>query len=61
MLKTFPAAPCSIPSVADFFSEEKMVDVVEVNEQCWLEESEQWLENVDQTHRVLASGKLELQ
>ena len=38
-----------------------MVDVVEVIEQCWLEESEQWFENVDQTHRVLASGKLELQ
>ena len=28
---------------------------------CCLERSGQWLENVDQTHLVLASGKLALQ
>ena len=27
----------------------------------WLEESGQWLENVDQTHLILVSGKLVLQ
>ena len=46
-----PAAPGSIPSVAD----------AEVNQRRWLEESGQWLENVDQTHQVLPSGKLALQ
>ena len=37
-----------------------IVDVVEVNQRGCLEESEQWSENVDQTHLVLASGKLVL-
>ena len=32
-----------------------------VNQWRWIEESGQWLENVDQTHLVLASGKLVLQ
>ena len=42
---------------AEIFFEEKFVDVAEVNEWRCFEESEQWLENVDRTHLVLASGK----
>ena len=38
-----------------------MIDVAEVNQWRWLEESGQWLENVDRTHLVLAIGKPELQ
>ena len=38
-----------------------IIDVAEVNQLHWLEESRQWLENVDQTHLVLASGKPVLQ
>ena len=34
-----------------------MINVAEVNQRCWFEESGQWLENVDQTHLVLVSGK----
>ena len=45
--------------VSHFF-EEKIINVAEVNSQHWLEESGQWLDNVDQTHLVLASGKLVL-
>ena len=39
----------------------KHYDVAEVNQWRWLEGSEQWLENVDQTNLVLASGKPALQ
>ena len=35
--------------------------VAEINQRRWLEESGHWLENVDQTHLVLASGKTVLQ
>ena len=56
-----PGAPGSIPSISGIFSAEKNVDVAEVNQQCCLEESVQWLENLDQTHIVPASGKLVLQ
>ena len=42
--------------VSHFF-EEKIINVAEVNQQHWLEESGQWLDNVDQTHLVLASGR----
>ena len=38
-------------------SEKKIVNVAKVNQQH-LEECGQWLENVDQTNLVLASGKL---
>ena len=38
-----------------------MLDVAEVNQQCCLEESGQWLENVGWTHLVLASDQLVLQ
>ena len=37
------------------------IDVAEVNQQHWLEESGRWFANVDQTHLVLASGKPVLQ
>ena len=46
----------SVLCVPKKISEEKIVDVAEVNQRRWLEESGQWLENVDQTHLVLASG-----
>ena len=36
----------------------KNVNVPDANQWCFFEESEQWLENVDQTHLVLSSGKL---
>ena len=39
----------------------KIVDVAEVYHWHCLEESGQWLENVDQPHQILASGKLVLQ
>ena len=38
-----------------------MADAALVNQRCCLEKSGQWLENVDQTHLVLASGKLVVQ
>ena len=38
-----------------------IIHVAEVNQPSRLEESGQWLDNVDQTHLVLASGKLALQ
>ena len=61
ILASKPAAPGLIPSVPKKFSEEKIVDVAEVNQRRCLEESEQWLSNDDRTHPVLASGKLVLQ
>ena len=42
-----PGAPGSIPSILKKCSEEKIVDVAEVNQWHCLEESEQWPENVD--------------
>ena len=44
-----------------FSSIPKIVDFAEVNQWRSLEESWQYLENVDWTHLVLASGKLVLQ
>ena len=38
-----------------------IIEVGEVNQWHWLEESGQWFENVDPTHLVLASGKPVLQ
>ena len=35
----------------------KIIDVAEVNQRRWLEESGQWHENVDRTHLDLASDK----
>ena len=58
ILASHPAAPGSIPSIPTNFSMERVSILVgEVNQQRWLEESGQWLENVDRTHPVLASGK----
>ena len=45
-----------IPAFPIFFSG-NFFKVTEVNQQRWWEESGQWLENVDRTHLVLASGK----
>ena len=42
----------SIPSIPKTFSEEKMVDVAEVNQRHCLKESGQWLENLNRTHLV---------
>ena len=41
--------------------EEKIIDVAEINPWHCLEESGQWLENLDQTHIMLHSGKPALQ
>ena len=41
-------------------SEDEIARVAEVNQHCFLEESEQWLENVDGIQLVLTSGKLVL-
>ena len=61
ILASHPAAPgCS----SEFDSHHsrnslkwKIIDVAEVNQQCCSEESGLWLENVNRTHLVLASGK----
>ena len=51
----------SIPSITKKIQEEKIVDVAEVYQGRCVEKSGQYLENVDQTHLVLASGKRVLQ
>ena len=53
ILASHPAAPGLIPQK----NQRKIFNVAEVNQQRWLEERGQWLENVDLTHLVLASGK----
>ena len=55
-----PAAQGLIPGVLKIFSSEKTVNIAKVNQQCSLEESGQWLENVYRTHLALTSGKLVL-
>ena len=42
-----PAAPGLILSISGIFSEEKIVNVAEVNQRCCLEESVKGLENVE--------------
>ena len=42
-------------------SETKIVDVAKVNQWRCLEESAQWLENIDQTNLLRGSGNLVLQ
>ena len=61
ILASRPSCPCfeSMCSQKNFRA--KIVDVAEVNQWRCLEESGKWLENVDRTHLVLASGKLVLQ
>ena len=49
------------PNGPETCSDEKIVDVAEVNQWHCLEECEQRLETVAQTHLVLASGTLVLQ
>ena len=56
-----PSTPGLILSAPEFFSEEKTVDVAEIYQRHYFDESGQWLENVDQTHLVLARGELVLQ
>ena len=56
-----PAALISIPSLSKKNSKEKIVNAAEVNQWRCLEERRKRLENVDQTHVVLASGKVVLQ
>ena len=56
ILASHPAARVQFPASPIFFGG-KIIDVAWVNQQRWLEESGQWLENVDQTHVVQASGK----
>ena len=46
-LRPDPAILGSIPSFSKKNSEEKIVDVVKVNQRYCLEESGQWLENVE--------------
>ena len=57
-LLPYAVAPGLIPSIHEIFSEEKVVNVTEVNQRQCLEESGQRLENVDRTYIVLASVKL---
>ena len=61
------AAPGSIPGILKYFSDKTIVDALDQHFQAtvhfplssaYLEESGQWLENVDLNHRALVSGKL---
>ena len=61
ILASGPRCPWSISSVSKKFTQGKILSVAEVNQLSCLEESGQWLENVDLTHLVVASGKLVLQ
>ena len=56
-----PSCPSLIPRIPDNFSEEKIVDVAEVDQGRCLEESGQRLESVHPTHLELAISKLVLQ
>ena len=51
--------PAALGSIFPAFPPKKFrgknMDVAEVNQQCWFEESGQWLEDVDGTHLVLAN------
>ena len=47
--------------VFPIFFRGKIIDDAEFNQWRWLEESGQWLENVDRTHLVLAISKPVLQ
>ena len=53
-----PAVPGSILGIPQKISE-KIINVAKVNQQHYC--FEQWLNNVDQTHLALASGKLVIQ
>ena len=49
-----PSCPRFDSQHHQIFSEEKIVNVAEVNQRLCLEESGLWLDNVDLTHLVLA-------
>ena len=49
------------PTIDYRYSQKNYFDVAEIYQWRWLEECGQRLENVDQSHLVLASGKLVLQ
>ena len=65
ILASASAALSSIPSSPKIFRGETIVNVAKVYQKryqkCCLGENAQWLENVDRTHLVLASGKQVLQ
>ena len=50
-----PAAPGSVPSIHEKFSDDKIVDVVEVNQWSYLKQTLPWLENVNLIHLELSS------
>ena len=56
-----PNKKTSTPSIPEIFISGKTIDVSEVNQRHWFEESGQWLENVDRTHLILAIAKPVLQ
>ena len=60
-LASRPSCPRFNSKHSQKISEEKIIDVVEVNQQHCLETSGQCLENVDRTHLEQASGKLVIQ
>ena len=53
----FAPHPAALGSIFPAFPQNNFMDVAEVNQQRWFEESGQWLENVYRTHLALASGK----
>ena len=61
MLASGPSCPRFDAQHSQKISEEKVVDVAEVNQLHCLEQSDQWLENGDRTNLVLDCGKLVLQ
>ena len=61
ILTSRPSCPGFDYQYSPKISEEKLGNVAEVNQPHCIEESEQWLENVDRTHLELACGKILLQ
>ena len=61
ILASVPSCTGFDSSVPKKISEEKIIDVAEINQWRWLEANGLWLENVDRTHLVPASGKPVLQ
>ena len=59
-ITSHPAALGLTPNSPEFFQRKKIINAAKVFQRPWLEESGQWLENVDQTHLVLYNGKVVL-
>ena len=57
ILASHPRAPSLIPSIPPKKFRGKTINVADIIQWCWLEDSRQWLENVDWTNVVRASGK----